>query len=55
MKILYLVKGDRDRTLNTLVEVQRQSHEVSIVDLDARIDFDQLVDRLATVDRVISW
>ena len=55
MKILYLVKEDRDQTLTTFIEVHRQSHEVSIVDLRAQVDFDQLVDQLAAADRVIPW
>jgi hypothetical protein len=55
VKIIYLVKEDRDQTLTTFIEVHQQSHEVSIVNLRARVDFDQLVDQLAAADRVISW
>ena len=55
MKILYLVKEAQDQTLRTLIEVQRQDHEVTIVNLDARADFEQLVEQVAAADRVISW
>lgn len=55
MRVLYLVKEDADRTLNTLIEENRKSHDVTVIDLRAHKGYGHVVDQILDCDRLITW
>jgi len=54
MKILYL-KKECDATFEAIVAEQRKRHELLVIDLNKKNDFEQLVKTINESDRVISW
>jgi len=55
MKILYIIKEDPDSTLNTLIEENRKSHDVTVIDLRAHNGYGDVVDQIFDCDRLITW
>jgi hypothetical protein len=55
MKILYILKQDIDDTLKTIMDVHRQSHEVSMIDLRKNKNYHQIIELIEKNDKVISW
>ncbi len=55
MKILYLMRSTPDDTVNKMIEVQKQSNDVSIIDINANKNYDEIVDAIAGNDKVITW
>ena len=55
MKILYLMRDNPDDTVNKIMEIQKQSNDVSVIDLNANKNYDEIVDAIAGCDKVITW
>jgi hypothetical protein len=55
MKVLYLVRQDLSETAKAIMEEQKKSNEVTVVDIRENKDYDQIVDQIAASDKVISW
>ena len=55
MKILYLMSNRPDDTANKIIEIHKQSNDVSIIDMNANKNYDEIVDAIAESDKVISW
>ncbi len=55
MKLIYVIKQDMDPTLQAILETQKKQHEVEIIDLGEEIDYDLVIDKIASCDKVISW
>lgn len=55
MKILYLLKQDPDETAKRILDEHKKSHEVLLVDVRKNQNYDQIIDLIASSDKVISW
>ncbi|GAB4423007.1 MAG: hypothetical protein OHK0032_18270 [Thermodesulfovibrionales bacterium] len=55
MKILYILKQDPDGTVKKTMDVHRKNNEVTVVDIRDNKDYDQIIDLIASSDKVISW
>jgi hypothetical protein len=55
VKILYILKKEPDNNINTIMSENEKESEVTIVDLRENQDYDVLVERIETCDRVITW
>ena len=55
MRILYIIKEDPDQTLHTLIEENRKSHDVAVLDLRAHKGYGDVVDQIFDCDRLITW
>ena len=55
MNILYILKQEPDGTLTKIMDEHKKDQEVTVVDLRENKDYDQIVDLIASTDKVISW
>ncbi len=55
MKILYLLKRDRDKTLDEIMEGHANSHDVTVIDIRNDKDYEKIVELISMSDKVISW
>jgi hypothetical protein len=55
MSILCLMRKDPDATIRGLLEVQKQEHAVTVVDLRRDKDYDRMVTLIFSSTSVISW
>ena len=55
VKILFILKKDPDSNIKTIIDVNAKESEVTVIDLRENQDYDELVDHIATCDRVITW
>ena len=55
MDILCLMRKDPDATIRGIVDVQKQEHAVTVVDLRTEKDYDRIVRLVASSASVISW
>ncbi len=55
MKILYILKQEPDGTLTKIMDEHKKDQEVTVVDLRENKNYDQIVDLIASSDKVISW
>ena len=55
MNILCLMRKDPDATINALLDVQKQEHAVTVVDLSTEKNYDRIVDLIVSSSSVISW
>ncbi len=54
MKILYLVK-QTDDTLNKFIEEHKKANDVTVININENKNYDEIVDSIASSDKVISW
>jgi len=54
MKVLYIIKRDRDVTVEKLIEIQKLNNEVNIVNLYEN-SADTMLDLVETHDKLIMW
>lgn len=54
MKILYLLKQDLDETAKRITDEHKKANEVTIVDIRKNKDYEQIIDLIASSDKVIS-
>lgn len=55
MNILYLITKDPDPTLVALLNEQKKTHRLKVIDLRQEPKYDELIEQLETFDKVISW
>ena len=55
MKNLYIMRNNPDDTVNKMIQVQKQSNDVSIIDINTNKNYDEIVDAIAGSDKVITW
>ena len=55
MRILYLLRRDRDKTLDEIMEGHAESHDVTVIELRNDKDYKKIVELIAMSDKVISW
>ena len=54
MKILYLITKDAGSTVNKFIEINKKSHDVTVVDINENKNYDEIVDLIETSDKVIA-
>jgi hypothetical protein len=55
MKVLYLLKKEPDNTLETFFNVQRRSHDITVIDIRENKNYPDIIKLIENSDRVISW
>ncbi|MBI4655005.1 MAG: hypothetical protein HY752_08470 [Nitrospirae bacterium] len=55
MKILYLLKQEPDETLKKFIDEHKKANEVTIIDINKNKNYDEVVDSIFAVDKVIAW
>lgn len=55
MNVLYLLMQEPDETLATIVGEHKKEHDVTIVDMRKNKNYDEIIDLIASADKVISW
>jgi len=55
MNILYLLKNTPDETGSNIIDEHKKSHEVTIININENKNYDEIVDAIASSDKVISW
>ena len=56
MKILYILRQkDADDTVRKLIEEQKKTDDVTVVNISENKNYGEIVDLIASSDRVISW
>lgn len=55
MKILYFLKQDLDETAKRITDEQKKANEVTIIDIRKNKDYEQIIDLIASSDKIISW
>ena len=55
MKILFILKKKPDETIQKIMAESENESEIIIVDLLENQDYDEIVERIETCDRVITW
>ena len=55
MKILYLLRNTPDDTGSKIIDEHKKSHEVTIFNINENKNYDEIVDAIASSDKVISW
>ena len=54
MKILHVLGSEPEETMKKILEEQKKTNEVTVVDLSKEKDYARIVDLVAASDRVIS-
>jgi len=56
MKILYIIRQkNADATVSKLIEEHKKTDDVTIVNINENKKYGEIVDLIASSDRVISW
>jgi hypothetical protein len=55
MNILYLLRSNPDDTGSRIIDEHKKSHQVTIIKVDENKNYDEIVDAIASNDKVISW
>ena len=55
MKILYIVKNELDKTAEAMLEQHRKDADVTIIEMTADKDYDNIVTQVFDNDKVICW
>ena len=55
MNILYLLKNTPDDTGSKIIDEHKKSHKVTIININDNKNYDEIVDAIASSDKVISW
>ncbi len=55
MKILYILRQEPDETLKKIMEEHKKAQEVTVVDLKENKNYTQIIDLIASCDKVIAW
>jgi len=54
MKVLYLLRDEPDETGNKIIEEHKKLNEVTIININENKNYDEIVDAIASNDKVIS-
>jgi hypothetical protein len=55
MNILYLLRKNPDDTVNQLIEEQKKTNHVSVININDNNNYDEIVDAIFSNDKIISW
>lgn len=55
MKVLYILKQDLDATGQAILDVQKQAADVTVVDIRTNRNYDEIIDLVASSDKVVTW
>lgn len=56
MNILYILKQkNADDTVSKIIEEQKKTNQVTIVNINENKNYDEIVDLITSNDKVISW
>ena len=56
MKILYILRQkNADDTVKKLIEEHKKTNDVTVVNINENKNYGEIVDLIASSDRVISW
>lgn len=55
MTILHLLTGKPDGLTEKIIEEQKKTCEIKVIDLQEEKEYDRIVDSIASADKVISW
>lgn len=55
MKILHIVENDTEIGLKQLIGALEGKHKIDVVKLDENVDYDALLEQVASHDKVVSW
>ncbi len=55
MTILYLLTRKPDGLVEKIIEEQKKTCEVTVIDLQKEKAYDKIVDSIASADKVVSW
>jgi len=55
MNILYLLRSNPDDTGSKIIDEHKKSHTVTIINLNENKNYDEIVDAIASNDKVIAW
>lgn len=55
MNILYLLRNAPDDTVTMLIDEQKTSHSVSVININDNKNYDEIVDAIFSSDKIISW
>lgn len=55
MTILHLLTGKPDGLTEKIIEEQKKTCEVTVIDLQEDKAYDKIVESIASADKVISW
>lgn len=55
MNILCLLRKDPDATIVGILDVQKQAHAVTVVDIRKDKDYDRIIALISSSTRIISW
>ena len=55
MKVLYILRNEPDETGNKIIQEHKKSNEVTIININENKNYDEIVDAIASNDKVISW
>jgi hypothetical protein len=55
MNIFYLLRNTPDDTGSKIIEEHKKSNDVTIININENKNYDEIVDAIASCDKVISW
>lgn len=55
MKILHIIKSDRNKVTEEIIEEHKKENIVEIIDIRVNKDYDYIVSAIEKADKVISW
>ncbi len=55
MRLLYIVEQERDETLRRIEVEQKKRHEIEIIQLSENPDYESIMEKIESSDRLISW
>jgi len=56
MKILHILTDGPTNLSDRIIEVESKEHDLEIIDLSKRtLSYEQIIDKIFSSDRVISW
>ncbi len=55
MHLLYIVKQDPGETFRKILNEQKKEHEVEIINFPDKPDYETILEKIESCDKVISW
>lgn len=55
MTILYLMTRDADSTAEKIINEQKKSAKITVIDLRQNKEYDKIVDLIVNTNKIISW
>ncbi len=55
MKVLYILKQDPDSTAQKMIDEQKKTTDLTVIDMRTNKNYDEIIDLVATSDKVVTW